>query len=91
MHPQNPYSKRYDLKRLAKHYAALQEYIVLNPTGAETIDFSSSSAVYALNKAILLADFKLADYHLPTGYLIPPIPWTVRLSVTCTGFSFRKI
>ena len=74
MHPQNPYSKRYDLKRLAKHYAALQEYIVLNPTGAETIDFSSSSAVYALNKAMLLADFKLEDYHLPTGYLIPPIP-----------------
>ena len=74
MHPQNPYSKRYDLKKLVKHYAALQKYIVLNPSGEETIDFSSSSAVYALNKALLLADFKLEDYHLPTGYLIPPIP-----------------
>ena len=74
MHPQNPYGERYDLKRLAKHYPTLQEYIVLNPSGEETIDFSSSRAVYALNKAMLLADFKLADYHLPTGYLIPPIP-----------------
>jgi len=74
MHPQNPYGERYDLKRLAKHYAALQGYIVLNPAGEETIDFSSSKAVYALNKAMLLADFNLADYHLPTGYLIPPIP-----------------
>lgn len=74
MHPQNPYYNRYDLKRLAKHYVALQKYIVLNPSGEETIDFSSSSAVYALNKAMLLADFKLEDYHLPTGYLIPPIP-----------------
>jgi len=74
MHPQNPYYKRYDLKKLVKHYAALQKYIVLNPSGEETIDFSSSSAVYELNKAILLADFKLADFHLPTGYLIPPIP-----------------
>jgi len=74
MHLQNPYSKRYDLKRLVKHYAALQKHLVLNPSGEETIDFSSSSAVYALNKALLLADFKLEDYHLPTGYLIPPIP-----------------
>ncbi len=74
MHPQNPYYKRYDLKKLAKHYPALQKYIVLNPSGEETIDFSSSSAVYELNKAMLLADFKLADFHLPTGYLIPPIP-----------------
>ena len=74
MHPQNPYCKRYDLKRLAKHYVPLKEYIVLNPIGEETIDFSSSSAVYALNKALLLADFKLEDYHLPGGYLIPPIP-----------------
>lgn len=74
MHPQNPYYKRYDLKKLAKHYPVLQKYIVLNPSGEETIDFSSSSAVYELNKAMLLADFKLADFHLPTGYLIPPIP-----------------
>jgi len=74
MHEQNPYSKRYDLKRLTEHYTALQKYLVLNPTGEETIDFNDSSAVYALNKAILLADFKLEDYHLPTGYLIPPIP-----------------
>jgi 23S rRNA (adenine1618-N6)-methyltransferase len=74
MHPQNPYYERYDLKKLAKHYAALQKYIVLNPSGEETIDFSSSSAVYELNKAMLLADFKLANFHLPTGYLIPPIP-----------------
>ena len=74
MHSQNPYGEGYDLKRLAKHYSTLQKYIVLNPSGEETVDFSSSSAVYELNKAILLADFKLADYHLPTGYLIPPIP-----------------
>lgn len=74
MHPQNPYEMRYDLKRLANHHAALKKYIVLNPAGEKTIDFSVSKAVYALNKAILLADFKLKDYQLPTGYLIPPIP-----------------
>ena len=74
MHPQNPYGNRYDLKRLTGHHSELQRYIVLNPTGEETIDFSVSQAVYTLNKAILLADFKLTEYELPKGYLIPPIP-----------------
>ena len=74
MHPQNPYSKRYDLKRLTKYHPLLQKYIILNPSGDETIDFNSSKAIYALNKAMLIADFKLENYDLPIGYLIPPIP-----------------
>ncbi len=92
MHSQNPYyNKRYDLKRLAKHYAVLQKYIVLNPSGEETIDFSSSSAVYELNKAMLLADFKLADYHLPTGYLIPPIPGRLDYLLHVRDFLSEKL
>jgi len=74
MHAKNPYGNRYDLKRLTKHYHALEKFIVLNPSGEETIDFSSSEAVFALNKSMLLADFKLGDYELPSGYLIPPVP-----------------
>ncbi len=74
MHPQNPYRFRYNLKRLAKHNPSLNNHVILNPTGKETIDFSSSEAVYQLNKAMLLADFELLDYNLPKGYLIPPIP-----------------
>ena len=74
MHAQNPYGNRYDLKRLTKHYHALEKFILLNPSGEETIDFSSSEAVFALNKSMLLADFKLGDYELPSGYLIPPVP-----------------
>jgi 23S rRNA (adenine1618-N6)-methyltransferase len=90
MHLQNPYSKRYDLKRLVKHFAALQKHIVLNPSGEETIDFSSSSAVYALNKALLLADFKLVDYDLPTGYLIPPIPGRLDYLLYVHNFLIEK-
>ena len=74
MHAQNPYTDRYDLKRLATHHPKLQNHIVLNPSGEETIDFSNSSAVYELNKAMLLADFKVENYELPMGYLIPPVP-----------------
>ena len=74
MHAKNPYGNRYDLKRLTKHYHALGKFILLNPSGEETIDFSSSEAVFALNKAMLLADFNLGNYDLPSGYLIPPVP-----------------
>jgi len=91
MHPQNPYYKRYDLKRLAKHYSSLQKYIVLNLSGEETIDFSSSSAVYELNKAMLLADFKLEEYHLPTGYLIPPIPGRLDYLLHVRDFLSEKL
>ena len=90
MHPQNPYNERYDLKRLAKHHSALQEYIILNPSGEETIDFSSSKAVYELNKAMLLVDFKLADYNLPTGYLIPPIPGRLDYLLHVRDFLLEK-
>ncbi|MEW4924612.1 23S rRNA (adenine(1618)-N(6))-methyltransferase RlmF [Algibacter sp. 2305UL17-15] len=74
MHPKNPYQKGYDFKRLVKHHPSLRKHIILNPSDKETIDFSDSSSVYELNKAILLADFKLELYDLPKGYLIPPIP-----------------
>ena len=74
MHAQNPYCDRYELKRLASHHPQLLDHIVLNPSGEETIDFSNSTAVYELNKAMLLADFNVEKYELPMGYLIPPIP-----------------
>jgi len=74
MHAENPYCDRYELKRLASHHPQLLDHIVLNPSGEETIDFSNSTAVYELNKAMLLMDFKVDNYELPMGYLIPPIP-----------------
>ena len=74
MHAENPYQAPYDFTKYTKVYVPLKNYIVLNPSGQETINFSDSNAVYALNKAMLLADYKLQDYILPKGYLIPPVP-----------------
>ncbi len=91
MHPQNPYNERYDLKRLVEHSATLKEHIVLNPSGEETIDFSSSGAVYELNRAMLLADYKLTDYQLPTGYLIPPIPGRLDYLLHIKDFLSEKL
>ncbi|MGB1231736.1 MAG: 23S rRNA (adenine(1618)-N(6))-methyltransferase RlmF [Winogradskyella sp.] len=74
MHKENPYIARYDFKNLTKQHATLQKHVILNPAKEQTIDFSLSRSVFELNKAILLTDFKLKDYNLPIGYLIPPIP-----------------
>lgn len=90
MHPQNPYSSRYNLKRLTKHYHALEKFIVLNPEKEETIDFSSSESVFALNKAMLLADFNLGDYDLPSGYLIPPVPGRLDYLLHILDFLIEK-
>ena len=90
MHKQNPYNSRYDLKRLTKHYHVLEKFIVLNPNKEETIDFSVSEAVFALNKAMLLADFNLGDYDLPSGYLIPPVPGRLDYLLHIRDFLIEK-
>ncbi|MDT0554839.1 23S rRNA (adenine(1618)-N(6))-methyltransferase RlmF [Patiriisocius hiemis] len=74
MHPNNPYQKLYDFKQLVSAYPKLGKFVTTNLSGELTIQFGDSAAVYALNKAILLADYKLIDYIIPKGYLIPPIP-----------------
>ena len=45
-----------------------------NDFGTLTIDFSDQKSVLALNKAILIHHYKLADWNIPDGYLCPPIP-----------------
>lgn len=90
MHPQNPFAERYDLKRLAGSHSPLREHIVLNPLGQQTIDFTVSDAVYELNKAILLLAYKLDDYHLPKGYLIPPVPGRLEYLLHLRDFISEK-
>jgi len=74
MHPDNPYQNPYNFTKYIEIFEPLKKHVVLNPSGQETIHFSDSNAVYALNKAMLLADYSLEDYVIPKGYLIPPVP-----------------
>ena len=90
MHSENPYRERYDLKKYSKAYSLLGKHIVLSPSSQQTINFSDSTAVYALNKAILLSDFKLDDYNLPKGYLIPPIPGRIDYLLNLQDFLLGK-
>ncbi len=67
MHPDNPYQIPYNFTKYIEAYEPLKNHVVLNPSGQETIHFSDSNAVYALNKAMLLADYKLKIMFLPKG------------------------
>jgi 23S rRNA (adenine1618-N6)-methyltransferase len=74
MHPQNPHKDRYDLKALAKVTPELSQYIKTNEYNDETIDFSDSEAVKALNKALLKLFYDIKYWDIPKGSLCPPIP-----------------
>ena len=60
MHPNNTYQGSYDFKVLVTLFPELQEHIVINPRGQQTITFSNPDSVKLLNKALL----KLSLIHI---------------------------
>ena len=74
MHPKNKHQKSYNFEKLVLANRNLSTFVFTNAYNTNTIDFSSSDAVFELNKAILLSEYGLSDYQLPEGYLCPPIP-----------------
>jgi 23S rRNA (adenine1618-N6)-methyltransferase len=73
-HPRNRHRERYDFSALIRSVPALAPFVGPHPLGGRTIDFSDPAAVRALNRAILLHDYGLVHWELPSGYLCPPIP-----------------
>ncbi|MCP1996417.1 23S rRNA (adenine(1618)-N(6))-methyltransferase RlmF [Flavobacterium sp. HSC-61S13] len=74
LHPRNKHNKLYDFDRLKAAVPELVPYIIKNPSGVDTIDFSKPEAVVLLNKALLMTDYKLTYWELPQDNLCPPIP-----------------
>lgn len=74
LHPRNVHQGRYDFTALTATLPQLQHYICINPSGEQTIDFSDSNAVLALNQALLAKYYNVKLWQLPPGYLCPPIP-----------------
>ncbi|MEQ3695635.1 MAG: 23S rRNA (adenine(1618)-N(6))-methyltransferase RlmF [Pseudomonadales bacterium] len=74
LHPRNPHRGRYDLFALGKTHKPLNGFIQRNPMGGKTINFANPSAVVALNTALLKHFYGLNDWHIPKGFLCPPIP-----------------
>ncbi len=74
MHPRNSHRAGYDFKQLCKSSEGLERFVSLNQYNDESIDFSDPDAVKALNKALLKYFYGVDDWHIPEGYLCPPIP-----------------
>ena len=73
-HSRSLHNDSYPLDQLVQSYPALQPYILIKPDGCKTIDFSNANAVKALNTALLAHYYQIEFWHVPAGYLCPPIP-----------------
>lgn len=74
LHPKNKHKTSYDFDKLKKSYPNLASFVTKNKFNTETIDFSNSEAVIALNSALLKHFYKIDYWGLPKNYLCPPIP-----------------
>lgn len=78
LHPRNPHRFRYDFDALIKVCPELQNFVTISEHSLEasgkTIDFSNPDAVKALNKALLISNYDIKNWDIPSGYLCPPIP-----------------
>ena len=71
LHSRNPHRFRYDFDALTKAYPELQPFVTINEHQIQTIDFSNSEAVKALNKALLITYYDIQNWDIPTDYLCP--------------------
>lgn len=74
LHPRNPHRFNYDFEQLILAYPGLKEFVFINEHKTETIDFSIPEAVKALNKALLISNYDIQNWDIPSDYLCPPIP-----------------
>ncbi|WP_330112345.1 23S rRNA (adenine(1618)-N(6))-methyltransferase RlmF (plasmid) [Cetobacterium somerae] len=74
LHPNNPHKGRYEFKILIEKLPELKSFIIKNPIGEDTIDFSDNQAVISLNKALIKTYYNIENWDIPAGFLCPPIP-----------------
>ena len=73
-HARNRHQGRYDFARLLECSPGLAPWLVTTPRGEPSVDFANPLAVKALNAALLAAQYGLAGWDLPDGYLCPAVP-----------------
>ncbi len=74
LHPRNKHKTSYDFKELIKSHPPLSVFVKLNQYNNESVDFSDSQAVIALNTALLKYFYHIKFWEIPKNYLCPPIP-----------------
>lgn len=74
LHERNPHRGRYDFKKLTASEPRLKPFVIKNPKGEDSINFSDPKAVKMLNRALLAAHYGIEFWDIPEHYLCPPIP-----------------
>lgn len=74
LHERNKHNSEYDFDKLTFSYPALKKYVKRNKFGNDSVDFFDSQAVIALNKALLISDYGMTYWSIPSLSLCPPIP-----------------
>ncbi|HQF39935.1 MAG TPA: RlmF-related methyltransferase, partial [Opitutaceae bacterium] len=62
LHPRNRHRDRYDFAALCAHAPDLVRFLRPSPHGDATIDYADPAALLALNRALLLTHYGLADW-----------------------------
>ncbi|MFV3332164.1 23S rRNA (adenine(1618)-N(6))-methyltransferase RlmF [Pseudomonas sp. NY15437] len=74
LHPRNRHQGHYDFPALIDGCPELGRFVITNPYGKPSIDFASPEAVRVFNRALLKAQYGIAQWDIPAGFLCPPIP-----------------
>tara|TARA_R110002072_G_scaffold300932_1_gene479235 strand:+ start:27111 stop:28067 length:957 start_codon:yes stop_codon:yes gene_type:complete len=74
LHHRNKNRERYDLDALVKCKPELNQFIVKNKHGVNTVDFSNPKIVKLLNQGLLHHYYGIENWDFPDENLCPPIP-----------------
>ena len=74
MHKENKHSESYQFDALIQAHSPLASFVFTSAYDHKTLDFSDNEAVFHLNKALLKTYYNITDWHIPKGFLCPPIP-----------------
>ena len=74
MHKENKHSESYQFDALIQAHSPLASFVFTSAYDHKTLDFSDNEAVFHLNKALLKTYYDITDWHIPKGFLCPPIP-----------------
>jgi len=74
MHPRNIHRNGYDFSAMSATYPKLKPFLIKNPIGNISINFSDPAAVKALNAALLAHYYDVKNWNIPAGHLCPPVP-----------------
>lgn len=66
--------ERYDIDALCLLMPALKTFVISNPAGRPTIDFTQPKAVRLLNTALMMQRYGVQYWDFPESALTPPVP-----------------